>query len=351
MEKLRLPFLTPLVFTLVSIFGIGYLAILGQSILAPLICGFLLASLFLPLASWLEDKLRFKRILATTFCFILLMLSIFGISYFFLYQISDFFQDLPILEHKLVYNFQKLQLWVREEYDIRLPTQMTYLEQGLNRLLASSAHIIGLTLSIFSSSLGFIAFTLLFFFFILNFRRTLRVFLVSVFRKEHSLQVVSVLGKIKVMVRKYVSGLFIQILLVTLMTTLTLSFMEVRYALLLGVLTGLLNVIPYVGILVSCLLTCMISFITGTGSPLWIIVAYMVIHAIDANVVLPLIVGSRVKINPLISFIALLIGQHMWGISGMFLSIPVFAVLKIIFEHVENLQPWAILMGEEAEKD
>ena len=122
----------------------------------------------------------------------------------------------------------------------------------------------------------------------------------------------------------------------------------VKYALLLGVLTGLINVIPYLGILVACLISGIISFATGGASEfIFVILAYLGIHAIDGNIVLPLVVGSKVKINPLFSFLAILVGESLWGISGMFLAIPFLAIIKIIFDRIDELKPWGQLMGEE----
>ncbi|GCE36026.1 AI-2E family transporter [Sporomusaceae bacterium FL31] len=73
----------------------------------------------------------------------------------------------------------------------------------------------------------------------------------------------------------------------------------------------------------------------------------MIVHAIDGNIVLPFVVGSKVKINALFSFIGILLGEHLWGISGMFLCIPAIAIIKIIFERVDGLKPWGKLLGEE----
>lgn len=78
-----------------------------------------------------------------------------------------------------------------------------------------------------------------------------------------------------------------------------------------------------------------------------VLLGYVAIHLFDANITLPLIVGSKVKINALFSFIALLVGEELWGISGMFLSIPFLAIIKIIFERVEGLEPWGRILGEE----
>jgi len=68
---------------------------------------------------------------------------------------------------------------------------------------------------------------------------------------------------------------------------------------------------------------------------------------VDSNILLPGIVGSKVKINPLITVLGVVLGEMIWGVSGMFLSIPVIAVLKIIFDRVESLKPWGTLLGEE----
>lgn len=150
-------------------------------------------------------------------------------------------------------------------------------------------------------------------------------------------------------IKQYIFGLLIQILIVSILTSLLLTILGVKYALLIGVLTGLLNVIPYIGIFMSALVACLISFATGNPHTLWVFIGFIGIHAVDANVTLPLVVGSKVNINALFSFIALLVGEHLWGISGMFLSIPFMAILKIIFEQSSDLKPWAGLIGEAEE--
>ena len=127
-----------------------------------------------------------------------------------------------------------------------------------------------------------------------------------------------------------------------------LIVLGVIYAVLIGVLTGVLNVIPYLGIVISMLIACFISFATGSASTtVYVFLAYIGIHAIDGNLILPFVVGSKVKINALFSFIGIIIGEQFWGISGMFLCIPALAIIKIIFDRVEGLHPWGTLLGEE----
>lgn len=349
MKNLKLPFLQKLGLSLISLLAIGYLAYLGKTILAPLIFASLLAMLFVPFSGFLEQRARFSRSVATFASVFILLIAFSGIIYFFSTQFSSFSEDIPTLEVRLNQGFKDLQLWIRDNFNVQRSIQMGYLEQGLEKLLSSAGSILGVTFSMFSEIAAFIAFTILFFILILNYRRILRTFFVSLFSKEYQDEVMEVIQLSQSMIKKYIKGLSLQIILVTVMTTVVLMIFGVKYAFLLGVLTGLLNVIPYFGIFFSCLLACLVSYATGSSSFLWVLVSYIIIHAIDANVILPFVVGSKVKINALISFIALMIGEQLWGISGMFLCIPIVAMIKIIFEHVETLKPWAILMGEEDE--
>ena len=92
----------------------------------------------------------------------------------------------------------------------------------------------------------------------------------------------------------------------------------------------------------------MIAFVTKDSLtyPILVFFVYLFIQFIDNNFIVPKIVAARVRINALISVIAVLIGGALWGVSGMFLSIPVIAILKVIFDHIESMKPWGYLLGD-----
>lgn len=348
MNLFKLPFLLKLALVIVSIIGIGYLIRLGQSILAPFFLAFLMAMLFLPIANFLEKKMKFPRSFSTIVSVTMMLIILTGLLYFFGSQISSFSRDIPQLTKQFNLVFHNLQTWVSHTFNVRIDEQLDYLDQGLVKLLSSSGVILGFTFGIFSSSLGFLAFFILFFIFILNYRRILNNFIVNIFSEEHTASVREVVSEVRIMTKRYIIGLCLQILIVSVLTTVLLSVIGVKYAILLGVLTGLLNVIPYIGIAISLLISSFIAFATGTvSSCIYVVIGYVIVHAIDGNIVLPFVVGSKVKINALFSFIGILVGEHLWGISGMFLCIPAIAILKIIFERVNGLKPWGYLLGEE----
>ncbi|UOU99534.1 AI-2E family transporter [Chryseobacterium daecheongense] len=348
MNFFRIPFLLKLTLVIVSIIGIGYLLALGQSILSPFFLAFLMAMLFLPVATFMERKLRFPRSVSTMASVMIMLVILTGLVYFFGSQLSSFSKDLPHLRAQFDSVFESLQKWVSKTFHVKIDEQLDYLDQGLNKLLSSSGVILGFTFGVFSTGIGFIVFFILFFIFILNYRRILNNFIVSVFNEKHKSSVQEVVNEVRVMTKKYIIGLCLQVMIVSVLTTIVLSILGVKYAVLLGILTGLLNVIPYLGILISLLIACFIAFATSTPATcIYVAIGYIGVHIVDGNIVLPFVVGSKVKINALFSFIGIVIGEHLWGIAGMFLCIPAIAIIKIIFERVEDLKPWGKLLGEE----
>lgn len=348
MNFIKLPFLLKLALAVISIIGIGYLIKLGQSILAPFFLAFLMAMLFLPLANFMERKLKFPRSVSTIVSVMMMLIILTGMIFFFGSQLSSFSKDLPHLSKQFNLVFHNLQNWVSQTFNVKIDEQFDYLDQGLAKLLSSSGVILGFTFGVFSTSLGFLAFFILFFVFILNYRRILNNFIVNVFNEKHKASVQEVVSEVRIMTKRYIIGLCLQVIIVSVLTTIVLTILGVKYAILLGVLTGLLNVIPYIGIAISLLISCFIAFATGTVSTcVYVAIGYVIVHAIDGNIVLPFVVGSKVKINALFSFIGILLGEHLWGISGMFLCIPAIAIIKIIFERVDGLKPWGKLLGED----
>lgn len=161
-----------------------------------------------------------------------------------------------------------------------------------------------------------------------------------------------ILYEIKTTVQSYLFGVLIQITIIAALTTIGLTIVGVPHALLLGVITGILGLIPYLGNILACLIT---IFATLTGSPdlsliLWILVVTTVVQLIDNNITVPLIVSSKVEINAFASIIGIFIGGMLAGIAGMFLAIPIIAILKVIFDNVPSLKPWGYLIGDHLPK-
>ncbi|MDF1517340.1 MAG: AI-2E family transporter, partial [Lutibacter sp.] len=146
----------------------------------------------------------------------------------------------------------------------------------------------------------------------------------------------------------YLAGLVIEAIIVAILNIAALFALGIEYAILLGIIGALLNVIPYIGGLVAVALPMAVALATKDSGmyALYVLAIYYIIQLIDNNLIVPLIVSSKVKINALFAIIVVFVGNALWGISGMFLSIPLLAIIKVIFDHIEPLKPWGFLLGD-----
>ncbi len=343
------PFYHKLASVLISLIAIGYLVILGKELLSPLIFSCLFSILLLPLANFLEKKFRFKRGLASILSVVLLLAAISLIVYIVAMQMTSLADDWPQFKMQLNNAQTDLHHWVAQKYHINATKQLTLVKSATSKVLDSGTAVLGVTIVSVSSIVLFVVFTFIYSFFFLTYRRLIMHFLVSVFLEENSLVVHEIIEQVQGILRKYIIGLFIEMCVVATVVCLALWALGIKYAILLGLITALLNIIPYIGIFAAMLLSVVITFATAAaaGKVLLVAITLIVTHLVDSNILLPVIVGSKVKINPLITVLGVVIGEMFWGISGMFLSIPVIAVLKIIFDRIESLKPWGILLGEE----
>ena len=349
----RLPFYIKLACVLFSLIAIGYLVILAKEILSPLIFSCLFSILLLPVASFFETKLHFPRSAASLLS-VLLLLSLIGLLIYIIgSQIVDLAKDWPQFQAQISKTLWELRGWVQNHFNISRGKQLRVVNNATNKVMsADNTAVVGATVLSVSSILLFLIFTFIYSFFFLLYRRLIMKFLQSVFLDENKAIVHEIIEEVQYIIRKYIIGLLIEMGIVATGVSVTFSIMGVRYAILLGLITGLFNIIPYIGIFTALIISAVVALGTSADSTkvIWVVVTLVVTHLVDSNVLLPLVVGSKVRINALITVLGVVIGEMIWGIPGMFLSIPVIAVLKIIFDRVESLKPWGIILGDEEKK-
>lgn len=344
----RIPFYTKLAHILICLIALVYIAIAGQTIIAPIIFALLFSFLLLPLAGFLEKKCKFPRLLSSAVSLLGLTFVILTMVYLLGSQISDLAQDWPAFQLQVIDAVARLQTWIENTFNIDTTDQVNYLSQGALSAFSTGTSIIGFTLLSVSSLLIFFVLIFFYTFFILLHRRLLLRFIVAVFPEKHSVTVYNVASEVEYIVKRYVFGIFLQMSIVTVLTCIGFAIIGIKYSFLLGLITGIFNVIPYVGILIAFLLAAIVTFATTSFTHVLLVVLVLsIIHIIDGNFIMPKIVGSKVKINTLIALLGLVMGEMIWGITGMLLSIPVIAVIKVIFDHVDGLKPWGMLLGED----
>lgn len=349
---LSLPFYVKLACILISILLLGYLAKIGDTILIPMILGLLFSLLLIPLSNFMERKLRFPRTLAGILS-VIIFFGVLGYGLFLLAsQLTLLKEDFPAFKEQIMDGAGKLQSWVSQQFGIQHKEQMEFINKTASKSVDSGTLFLGTALVSLSSLFILFVFTFLYTFFLLIYRGHIVKFLLFVNRVEDRPIVVDVVRQIQYVVKKYLIGLLIQMSLVSLLVFICLSLIGVKYSLLLALITGVFNVLPYVGIFSSMLIISILTFATSSLTHVvLVILALIIIHMIDSNFIVPKIVGSKVKVNSLFAMLSIIIGEMVWGISGMFLAIPILAIVKIVMDRIKELKPWGFLLGEEDSKD
>ena len=130
---------------------------------------------------------------------------------------------------------------------------------------------------------------------------------------------------------KFIASQFLDAVVVGILVTIALTIMKVKYAPLLGFFIGMFNMIPYVGAIIATVIAVLVTLITGgLSQAIWMIIVVVILQQIDANIINPKIVGQSLKISPLLVLFAVTVGGAYFGILGMFLAVPVIAILKIL---------------------
>ena len=349
-KKLQLPFYIKVMSILVVLLAFGYLLIIGKTLLAPLVFSFIFAVSLLPVVYFLEDKLRFPKSLAAISAILIALAVILGIFYLLGAQIAKLSQEWPTFKEQIVDLYSQLQQWVRVKFHLSTHEQNTYISSSTPTVLNSGKNILEKTLISVSSTLVLFIFMLIYAFFILIYRKLFIRFLVVAFSKDNSEKIFEIAEQIKYIVKKYITGLMLETTIMVTLSFLVFWILGIPYMLLLALLVGLLNLIPYIGIYIAMAIACSITFTTtDLNHALYLAIALIVLHFIDANITMPKIVGSKVKLNPLIVILGVVTGGLIWGIAGMFLAIPIIGIAKVIFDRVHGFEAWGILLGDEDE--
>ncbi len=341
------PFYIKLSHSLLSIALILLLMYLGQNILIPLAFAGLLSILLITPCNHLE-KYGVPRGIAAIISLIIALTIVFIILYFISSQIINFKNDLPIVGKQLFIAVTDLQNWAKEKFNISSDSMREFLHSATSQTLSNTSSLVGSTFSTLSSTFIYMALIPIYTFLLLLYRNLVVRFFIKSFTEQHTQRVHAILAKTRHVIKSYIVGLFIEMLIVASINCIGFFILGVKYALLLGVLSAILNLIPYLGIFTACILSVLITFTTNTpGTVLGVAIVLVIVHLVDSNILLPKIVGSKVKINAMVTILGVLVGHALWGLPGMFLAIPIIAILKVIFDGVENLEAWGLILGDD----
>lgn len=330
----------------IGIFAVFAILYIAQSILIPLVFALIIAIVLHPVVNWLIQK-KINRVMAIVIVLSITIIFIAAFSSLIFRQVILFSESWPVLFDKSTAIINQTIADAAIFFDVRPKKIHVWIAVTKEELINQSSVAIGQTLVILGNALVVLFLIPVYVFMILFYQPLLREFIQRLFRESNKAKVSKIVTQIKEVIQRYLIGLIIEFVLVAMLNILALLMLGIQYAILLGVIGALLNIIPYIGGIISVALFMLVAFVTkSTEYVFYVVMAYSLIQLIDNNYIIPKIVASKVKINALFSVIVVIAGNALWGIPGMFLSIPILAIVKLIFDHIDSLKPWGFLLGD-----
>ncbi len=343
----RLPFFHRSAQVLLALIAFTFVMYIGQEIIVPLVFALVLAILLNPVVEFLVRH-KWKRVIAISVAVLLLVIVVMAIMYFVAVQVAHFRDSLPQLREKAGLLFTQTLDWLSERFNVSKSQINKLIESKKVDGLSAVGSTLGGTILSLSNLLVVLFLVPVYIFLFLYYKALLLNFVTQVFSDEHSESVREVLDTTKNLIQSYLVGLLIEMVIVAILNSVGLLIIGVEYAVALGVIGALLNLIPYIGGIIAIALPFLMAVIGGSYmSGFAVIAVYSIIQLIDNNFLVPMIVASKVKINALFSIIVVLIGGAVWGVAGMFLAIPLTAIVKVIFDYIPGMQPYGAVMGDE----
>lgn len=318
---------------IVAVLLFFFFAYLLRDIFFILLFAIIIASAVTPFADWVENK-KIPRVLGVA----LLYLSIFVLVGFLVSlvvpfvagEVNQLIQDLPNFISRVSTSIEKAQQTSSRFADL-FNEILNLLDTFSSYLQASSTSAFGFVVGIFGGLLSFLAVIVISFYFsVMN--GGIEGFIRSVVPTKYESHFLNIWRKSERKVGRWLQGQLLLALIVGLAVYVALSILGIKYALLLGILAMILELVPTVGPVLAAVPAIILAFTQSPVLGLWVIAVYIVIQQLENHILVPIIMGRTVGLNPVVVIISLLIGFKLAGILGMILAVPVAAIIVEIID-------------------
>jgi predicted PurR-regulated permease PerM len=318
----------------------------AQGIILPIIYSVIIAISISPMVNYLTNK-NINRAVAIAYVLTVTILIIVAVIALLTAQFGLLSRAMPQMTTKFSALLNEVITWCSCNFNISEEKINEWINNGKNELINNSGSAIGSTLTTFGGFLSVVFLIPVYIFMILLYQPHLVAFIHKLFGADNDIDVSEILIKTKTIVQGYLVGLFLEFSIIATLNSICLMILGIDYAILFGIAGAILNVIPYVGGMIAVGLFMLIAFVTKTPIyAVYVLILYSIIQFTDNHYIVPKVIGSKVKLNALVCLIAVLMGAALWGIPGMFLSIPLTAIIKLVFDHIDGLKTWGFLLGD-----
>jgi predicted PurR-regulated permease PerM len=320
--------------------------------LIPVTLAAVFSMLFIRFCNWMERK-GIKRGLASFICIALFLSLIAGLLFLMSWQLSSLSENMDEMKNRLIALFTDMRVWLSKSIGVSYKQQEKIItEQTSTGATSAGSMAMSFATGTFSILINALLVTVYMFLF-LYYRSHIKNFILKLTDRADKELADEIVHKSGQVAQKYLSGLGAMIFILWIMYGIGFSIIGVENAIFFAVLCGILEIVPFVGNLTGTSLTVLSVIVQGgdTKMIIWVLITYFVVQFIQTYILEPLVVGEQVSINPLFTIMSIVVGEMVWGISGMILAIPLIGIFKIICDHVPALQPYGFLIGPAVKKE
>lgn len=323
----------------------GLLLYFGAVLFVPMFFGLLLAFVIYPWCVRLE-KSGISKYGSIAVCLFIVTVLFAGLIVLLTWQLQVFKADIPQILSKVGPEFSQFRHWLDQKFSLSMSLQDEWLHAAL---LNSGDKLGSLINNAFTMTAGFLfmlflvpVYTALFLYHRGVFVKALTAFIGA--QKESRLP--GILQETVFTYANYIKGMVLVYLIVGTLNSVGLLALGIRHAVLFGVLTAFMTIIPYVGLIISSLLPISVAYITKDSLwyPIAVIGVFSFVQYLEANVIFPTVVGRQLNVSTWSTLVAIIVGGILWGVAGMILFIPFVAILKIITGHMPEYRALNLLL-------
>ncbi|SDX22063.1 AI-2E family transporter [Flavobacterium degerlachei] len=326
---------------------LSFVLYFGKTLFIPLSFSLLISFILFPVCKWMEKKGITKTLailISLSFMFILV-----GILFYLLFtQINEFSNEWEPFKKKLLETLNQISIYIAQRFEISTEEQLAFFKSSINNSGSQALSFLRNAAFLFSETFFYLLIIPVFSALILFHRQILANVLYRIFPAERKEIIREILTETIHAYYNFIKGMLVVYLIVGALNSIGLAIVGVPHPILFGFIASVLTFIPYIGILISSLLPIAVSWITFNSIwyPLGVIIVFSIVQILEAYVIFPFAVGSRLKINTLVIIIMITAGGILWGAAGMILFIPFASIAKLIADRTESLKSLSILLGD-----
>lgn len=329
--------------------GVLTLMYVAKPILVLTLASVLIAFMLAPIVE-LCQRLRLPRSIGSMIAVLLMCAALYGVFYVSYSQANEFISELPKYSGQIrtVLNqvrtrTERVRQTTRKVLPEEKPERNTVTIRQSTTWLEDLSSGAGMATEIVLMA-AFVPFLV---FFMLSWQDHVRSSTVMLFSMENRNTAYVTLGLISQMIRGFIVGNVLIGLILGITSTIAFWILGVPYFYVIGMISGIVSLLPYLGIVLAILPPVVVSMGSLSARNFFALIAVVAIsHVIALNLLYPKIIGRRLQLNPLAVTLALLFWGWLWGAMGLLLAVPLTAAVKIIFDHVDGLKSWGAWLGE-----